>query len=571
MRILLSTILATALSIGATTSFAAIQSNDAGADLDRASKDYLNYYMSIHPIQATGMGIHDYDALLPDWSKPALKKEESELSSFAKRFEAINPNQLDTQKQIDRQLAINDIKATLLDLQQVKMLEKNPKAYSETGCDAVYSIIKRPYAPLPTRMELATKRMAGIPKLIEQGKQNLANVPKIYAEITLEEMDGSLDFFKKTAPEAFAAVKDKKLNEDFHREQKRTIASLENYKAWLKQEVLPHSVANFAIGKENYQSKLAYEEMVSTPVDELLAQGYDELRRLQNDFTQVGKSIDPSKPAAEVYSDLSKQHPQPDQLLSATTDCLDSIRQFCVDKKIVTIPSRETLKVEDTPEFDRALSFASMDTAGPFEKVARDSYYYVTPAEPTWSKEKIEQHMRFFSNNDLINTSVHEVYPGHYVQFLWIRQAPSKLRQVLGCGSNAEGWAHYCEEMMVDQGLGDGDKGLKMIQLHDALLRACRYIVGIQMHTKGMTLDEAIAFFMKEGYQEKANAERESKRGTMDPTYLVYTLGKLQIKQLRSDYQAKMGDKYTLQDFHDKFLAQGCPPVKLVRQALLGN
>jgi hypothetical protein len=311
--------------------------------------------------------------------------------------------------------------------------------------------------------------------------------------------------------------------------------------------------------------------MVDEPLDQLLAQGYTELHRLQHEFVAVAHGIDKSKTPREVYAQISQDHPKPDELLSSVKGVLNHLKDICTTKGIVTIPSEDELKVEETPPFMRALTFASMDAPGPFERVAKEAYYHVTLPEKDWDAKKTEEHMRFFCRGDLINTSVHEAYPGHYVQGLWMKQAPSKTRKLLYCGTNSEGWAHYCEEMMADEALAEGDKKLKLVQLHDALLRVCRYIVGIRMHTQKMSLSEAVAFFEKEGYQEHANAEREAKRGTMDPTYLVYTLGKLQILQLREDYKKAKGDQFSLKEFHNNFLAQGCPPLKLVRQALLGD
>jgi uncharacterized protein (DUF885 family) len=219
----------------------------------------------------------------------------------------------------------------------------------------------------------------------------------------------------------------------------------------------------------------------------------------------------------------------------------------------------------------RALTFAAMDAPGPFEQKAKEAYYYVTLPEADWKPERVEEHMRAFCKYDLLNTSVHEAFPGHYVQGLWQRKAPSKIAKIIDCGSNVEGWAHYCEQMMVEQGLENGDKKLKMVMIHDALLRCCRYIVGISMHTKGMSMDEGIKFFVNEGYQEKANAERETKRGTMDPTYLVYTLGKLQIIALRDDYKKLKGAEFSLKDFHNKIMETGAPPIKIIRQIIMGN
>ena len=219
----------------------------------------------------------------------------------------------------------------------------------------------------------------------------------------------------------------------------------------------------------------------------------------------------------------------------------------------------------------RALTTASMDTPGPYEKVAKEAFFNVTLPEKTWDAKQTEEYLEGFNRGTIISTAVHEVYPGHYVQFLWIAHAPTKVRKLLGCSSNAEGWAHYTEQMMLDEGYGKGDLKLRLGQLQDALLRNARFIAGIQMHTGKMTMEQAVEFFVKEGYQVRPVAEKEAKRGTSDPTYLVYTLGKLEILKLREDYKTMKGDKYTLQGFHDAFLQQGYPPVKIVRRALLGN
>jgi uncharacterized protein (DUF885 family) len=227
--------------------------------------------------------------------------------------------------------------------------------------------------------------------------------------------------------------------------------------------------------------------------------------------------------------------------------------------------------VEETPPFARALSTASMDTPGPYENKATEAYFNVTLPDPSWTAQKTEQWMEVFNRAGIISIADHEAYPGHYTQFLWVKQAPSKVRKLIGCGSNAEGWAHYDEQMMLDEGYGNGDPKLRLAQVHEALLRNARYIVGIQMHTGNMTLEQGTDFFIKEAHQTPAVAEREAKRGTSDPTYLVYTLGKLEILKLRADYKQKMGDKFSLEQFHNEFMQQGYPPIKIIREKMLGN
>jgi len=227
--------------------------------------------------------------------------------------------------------------------------------------------------------------------------------------------------------------------------------------------------------------------------------------------------------------------------------------------------------LEETPPFERALTFASMDTPGVYEKVAKEAYFNVTLPEANWPPKQVEEHMEGFNRGTIISTAIHEAYPGHYVQFLWVQTLTSKARSVIYANSNVEGWAHYCEQMMIDEGYGNGDLKLRLGQLQDALLRNARFIVGIQMHTGKMTYDQGIDFFVKEGYQSRSNGERETKRGTSDPTYLYYTLGKLEIMKLREDYKKMKGSAYRLEEFHNRFMQEGTPPIKIIRRAMLGN
>ena len=246
------------------------------------------------------------------------------------------------------------------------------------------------------------------------------------------------------------------------------------------------------------------------------------------------------------------------------------LRDFIVAKKIVTIPSPVLPILEETPPFERALTSASMDTPGPFEMIAKQAYFNVTLPEKDWKPERVEDYLRSFNRGTIMSTATHEAYPGHYVQFLWMQNVQSRVRKLIGANSNAEGWAHYCEQMILDEGYST-DPRMRLGQLMDALLRDARFVVGIEMHTGKMTMEQGVEFFEKEGYQVHETAEKETKRGTSDPTYLYYTLGKLQIMKLRADYKAMKGSDFSLEKFHDEFMQQGFPPIKIVRRALLGN
>lgn len=545
----------------------AAKQTEAQKNFDKLVDEYFTAGFKWEPNWATEIGVHDYDAQLNTWHADRVAERVAELKSFRSRIEAIDPKQLDKTSQLDRQMLLANANSGLLELESIRNWKRNPDNYSSAASAEIFALMKRNFASPEDRLKLTIAREKLIPELLANGKKNLENTPKIYTEVALEQLPGIITFFQEQVPAAFASVTDEKLKSEFAQTNAAVVAALTDYQKYVKEEVLPKSVDNFAIGKENYQKKLLYEEMVDVPTSKLLADGYAELKRLQQAFVQTATQIDPNKSPQEVYASLSSEHPKPDQLLSSVNSVLSSLRDR--SKAIVTIPSEQDLKVQETPPFMRATTFASMDSPGPLEMKAKEAYYQVTLPEKDWSAKKVEEHMRFFCDKDLINTSVHEAYPGHYVQGLWMRQAPSKTRKLLGCGTNCEGWAHYCEEMMTQQ--GDPDPKLRLVQLHDALLRVSRYICGIRMHTEGMTMDQAKQFFITEGYQEPANAERETKRGTMDPTYLVYTLGKLQILALRDDYKKAKGSDYSLKTFHDAFLGQGCAPVSLVREALLPN
>ena len=415
---------------------------------------------------------------------------------------------------------------------------------------------------------------------LDEARTNLKNPPKIYTEIAIEQLPGIVSFFQNDVPQAFADAKDVELKAEFAKSNGAVIAALNTYQNWLKTDVLPRSKGDFRIGADAFQKKLAYDEMVDIPLDRLLEIGWADLKKNQQHFNALARELEPNKDPREVLEELGSNHPAPGKLLDAFRATFDSLIGFIRTNHIVTIPSEIRPIVEETPPFMRATTFASMDTPGPFEAHATEAYFNVTLPDKDMTATQVESFMHAFNIGTVISTAVHEAYPGHYIQFLWVPQAPSRVRKLLGASSNAEGWAHYCEQMMLDQGYGQPGAGakdereakfLRLGQLQDALLRNARFIVGIQMHTGKMSFDEAVEFFQKEGYQSKESALVETKRGTSDATYLYYTLGKLEILKLREDMKKKQGAAFSLEEFHNTFLRQGFPPIKIVREAMLGD
>jgi uncharacterized protein (DUF885 family) len=523
------------------------------------------------PVAGTSAGFHQYDTLLPAGSRAEVQEEIAATKKFEAEVQSFDPRGLSPYLAADRELALAQLRSQVLALESIRMWEKNPDSYSSYATNAIFTIMSRTFAPPAERLKSAIAREKAIPGLFQSARQNLTNPPEIYTKVALEQLPGIAGFFEKDVPAAFAQVKDAALLADFKKSNQGVLDALKAYETFLKDDVLPRSKGDFRIGAENYRQKLLYDEMVDTPLDRLLEIGYQDLHRNQAELQRVAAQIDPKRPPEAILQDLENDHPTADKLLSSFRDVLGGLRDFIETKHIVTIPSKVPPIVEETPPFMRALTSASMDTPGPYEKVAKEAFFNVTLPDPSWPAKDVEEYLQGFNRGTIVSTAVHEAYPGHYVQFLWVPSARTKVRKLMGCGSNAEGWAHYTEQMMLDEGYGNGDLKLRLGQLQDALLRDARFIVGIQMHTGKMTMEQAIDFFVQEGHQVRPTAEKEAKRGTSDPTYLVYTLGKLEILKLREDYKKMKGGKYTLQEFHDAFVQQGTPPVKIVRQALLGN
>ena len=522
------------------------------------------------PVQATYAGFHQYDAQLPSGSRAEIQAQVAALRKFEAEVQNFDSRGLSAPIAADRELVLSQIRSTLLALESIRFWETNPDNYSSGITNAIFVLMSRSFAPPADRLRSVIAREKLIPRVFESARQNLKNPPRIYTEVALEQLPGIAGFFKDDVPAAFRQVTDQALLAEFRRSNLGVIDALNAYQTWLKSDLLPRSNGDFRIGAENYRKKLLYDEMVDTPLDRLLQIGYDDLHRNQAEFKRVAALVDPKRPAGEVLAELEKDHPAGDKLLQSFRDVLGGLRDFIESRHIITIPSQVAPIVEETPPFMRALTTASMDTPGPYEKVAKEAFFNVTLPEAKWTRQQREEYLEGFNRGTILSTAIHEVYPGHYTQFLWIGSAPTKVRKLIGAGTNAEGWAHYTEQMMLDEGYSSDPK-LRLGQLQDALLRDARYVAGIEMHTGKMTMAQAEEFFVKEGYQVRPVAEKEAKRGTSDPTYLMYTLGKLQILKLREDYKKMKGSKFSLQEFHDAFMKQGYPPIKIVRRALLGN
>ena len=545
-----------------------------------ADEYFDKIYFKFGPTAGTSAGLHQYDSLLENYSRARIEEQIRALHGFEARVEAFNPQGLSEIETADREILLANIRGSLLGLETIRPWEKNADNYSSGITESVFVIMSRRFAPLDDRLRSVVAREKQMPAVFTAARQNLTNPPRVFTEIAIEQLPGIISFFQKDVPAAFAGATDTALQAEFAKTNAAVIAALESYERWLKSDLLQRSHGDFRLGAETYSKKLLYDEMVDTPLDRLLEIGKADLRKNQAEFNRVAAEIDPSKTPHEVLEELQADHPAPDQLLQSFRDTFDGLIAFIRQKHIITIPSDVRPIVEETPPFARALTFASMDTPGPFEKVAKEAYFNVTLPDAHDTPQEVAGFMAEFNRGTIISTAVHEAYPGHYIQFLWTPQAPTKIRKLLGANTDIEGWAHYCEEMMLDEGYGQPGTGatdardaklIRLGQLQDALLRDARFVVGIEMHRGRMSFDQAVDFFVKEGYQTRENGLVETKRGTSDPTYLYYTLGKLEIMKLRADMQQKQGAAFSLEQFHDDFMKQGFPPIKIVRRALLGD
>jgi uncharacterized protein (DUF885 family) len=548
----------------------AAQTRDA--EFDKLAGRYFDEVVfRFDPVQGTASGFHQYDSQLPSASRAEFQAEIAALMKFETEVRNFDPRGLSAVAAADRELVLSQIRGQLLTVETIRAWEKNPDTYSSGATNAIFVIMSRSFAPPADRLKSAIARERLIPTVLQSARENLANPPRIYTEIALEQLPGIVSFFRNDVPAAFQGVRQAQLVAEFRKSNQAVIDALTSYQTWLKNDLLPRSHGDFRIGAENYSKKLLYDEMVDTPLDRLLEIGYQDLRRNQAEFRRVTARIDPKRTPEQVLQELENDHPAAGGLLEAFRGTLSGLRGFIEQHRIVTVPSPVPPIVEETPPFMRALTTASMDTPGPYENVAKEAFFNVTLPEANWPPKQVQEYLEGFNRGTILSTAVHEVYPGHYTQFLWVKQAPTRVRKLIGCSSNDEGWAHYVEQMMLDEGYGNGDLKLRLGQLQDALLRDARFIAGIQMHSGRMTMEQATEFFVQEGYQVRPVAEKEAKRGTSDPTYLVYTLGKLEILKLREDYRKVKGAKFSLLEFHDAFLQQGYPPIRIVRRALLGN
>src|ERR1051326_1725632 len=550
-------------------------------EYEAIAEEFIKGYFAARPLLGTAMGLHEYDAKITDYSRLALDAELSRLKRFEDRLEKFEPSKLSPRQSVDLRILQAGIKKEIFQREALLIYERDPMVYARAADVNVY--IKRNFAPLDDRVHSIIAIESQVPNIIIAAKTNLEQaLPKPKVELAIQIAKGSADFLRKNLVEAIADLKDERLRTEFLESNRKAATALTDYAGWLERERLPKATADFAIGEQKFQRMLADSELVDLPPAKILEIGLSQLRKEQLVFAAAAQKIDSNKTPEEVFKEMQAEHPTADSLLGDINKDLEAIRKFVLTRKLVTIPSEVRAHVKETPQFRRATSFASMDTPGAFEKRGTEAIYYVTPPETDWPPQQKEEWLTAFNFYTADVVSIHEVYPGHYVQFLRLNASTaSKVEKIFGSYAFVEGWAHYCEKMMLDEGYGSQasstpseddvkrEAKYRMAQAHEALLRSCRLCVSIKMHTQKMSIDEATKFFQDNCYYEEKPARQEAMRATFDPGYLNYSLGKLQILKLRDDYKAQQGNDFSLQKFHNELLSHGMPPIRLLREIML--
>lgn len=536
----------------------------ASADWDRFVNQYLESYFQANPSFAVYQGRHDFDGRLPDWSDAGLKREIAWLQAQRTAALAFPADALDADQRFERDYLVAICRRDLFWLTTADSPHTNPYWYADAIDPDVY--VSRNYAPLPERVDAYVRYAQAVPTAIAQIKANLSGpLPKPMIEIGKIVIGGLADFYEQDIPKVFAPALTGGRAKEFANANAAAIRAVRDFAAWLGKREATASETGYALGPDKFIAMVRETEGVDITLPELEAIGQRDLARNWHALEQACAAYAPGKTIAEATA-LAFSHKPEGDVLQVARDELADLKKFIVAHDLVTIPGTEEAKVGEAPAYKR-WNFAYINIPGPYEH-GLPSTYYIAPPDPAWPKAERDAYVP--GMGPLLFTSVHEVWPGHFLQFLHANRVQSKFGQVFVGYAFAEGWAHYTEEMMWDAGLGAGSPEMHIGQLEEALLRNVRFVVAIGLHTHGMTQAEAVRLFREKGLQDPANAAQQAARGVFDPAYLNYTMGKLMILKLRHDWTATRGGRAAWKKFHDQFLRYGGPPIPLVRRAMMG-
>jgi uncharacterized protein (DUF885 family) len=531
--------------------------------------DYLSFLYETNPSAATFDGVHLHDDLLENYDRVSVEQQAQALAGLARRLAAISTESLSGAERVERPWIAAHIQGRMHELEKIRTWERNPQMYGELLGLSLAGQALFDFASPDERARRVLSKLRQTPRFIQSARDNVKDPPGIFVKNGLETLRGTLRFIESDLPRAFADVDDLGLLGDLADAQAEAIEAIKAYMAYLETDLAPRARASFRLGADRFAAKLRFEEGIETPLDKLLEIGLRELNEVQEEFRAVAGRVEPGE-AVEVWRRVKDRHAPTQGIVAAARDQLERLASFIARRDLVTLPSGDHVTVAPTPDFFR-WAFASMWSPGPFETRATRAYYYLTEADPSWPAERKQDHLRDLAVPTLWSISMHEVYPGHFLHFLHLRQAGSKARKslMLASGALVEGWAHYCEHMMIEAGFEKQDPTVRLGQLAESLIRIARLVVAIRLHAEDMSVEQGVRFFRDEAFLEESTARREAERGTFDPGYVVYTLGKLMLLKLREDYRAQEGAAFSLRAFHDRLLGNGLATFQVHRQLML--
>ena len=532
--------------------------------------EYLAYLYEINPTTATFDGVHVHDDLLEDFSRQAIDAQVRTLGGFGRRLAAIDPARLTDIERLERPALESSIRARVFELEAVRTWERSPQLFADTLATSLAGQALFDYAPLAERARRVLSKLRQVPRLMQAARDNIKDPPGIFVKVGLESLRGTLRFINDDLPRAFSALDDLHVLGDLADASTEATTSIGSYVEYLETDLAPRSKGSFRLGREKFEQKFQLDEGLTVGADRLLEIALRELRETQEEFRRVASRVNGGDPLA-AWQKTKAQHPPAGQLVSVAQQQLEELAEFIRREGIISLPEGAPVAVRPTPRFYRWTS-ASMWTPGPFESRPVRAFYYLTDADPSWSPERQDEHLRDFNYGALWAISIHEVFPGHFLHYQHLRQVESTLRKSILFSSSAfvEGWAHYCEQMMIDAGFRKDDTNVRLGQLAESLVRLCRCIIGIRLHCEDLSVEQAVRFFREEAFLEEPSARREAERGTFDPSYILYSAGKLMLLKLREDYKAHVGARFSLRAFHDTLLGNGTVPIWLHRSLMLG-
>jgi uncharacterized protein (DUF885 family) len=566
---LIALLLATAPAFAAKSSGSRGYSKARDAAFQSLGERYIQHELATRPQLATRLGIHDHDDRLIPVTGVSLAEDAQWTRQLQGEIQKIPRAALSPERQLEYDLLRARLAGDLLEIETLKPFEHDPSAYLELVAGSIQSLLQRDFASPCRRLHAVSRRLRQVPEVLRAARINLRQPSRLATEVAIEQYAGVLRLDREGIGALSARCKDPALQGDVAEADSVALRAVEDFIRYLRRDLLPRSEDRYAIGAEAWHELLAARELDAPPADSLLARGHRALVDTRARMTQVAERITPGAGMRAALDTLAASHPPADSLVAFVKSRLGDVRSFLVERRLLTLPSREDLTVRATPPFQRSLSFASLDPPGVWEKNSTAAYYNVTPVERSWPDARAQQHLGFFNRWSTDIVTIHEALPGHDVQTRAARRLSSRLRQFLVSGANVEGWAHYCEQMMLEEGFGKGDPRYELAQLDAALLRIGRLVASISIHTRGMTLAEAQKFFEEECLMPEANAVREARRAALDPMVLVYTLGKWRILELRDEVRAARGSRFQLREFHDAFLRQGPSALPVARIGVL--